>query len=48
MAVPGGVLVLNTEGKIIGAVGATGDTSDNDEKAVIAGITAAGFGHKAE
>jgi len=41
--VPGGVLVKNAEGKIIGAVGITGDTSDNDEAAAIAGIQAVGF-----
>merc|ERR1712146_108313 len=46
--VPGGVLVLGTDGKVLGAVGATGDTSDNDETAVVAGITAAGFGNKCE
>ena len=28
---------------LIGAVGVSGDTSDNDEAAVIAGIEAAGF-----
>ncbi|MFU0504915.1 GlcG/HbpS family heme-binding protein [Pseudaminobacter sp. NGMCC 1.201702] len=41
--VPGGVLVKNAEGDIIGAVGISGDTSDNDEAAAIAGIEAAGF-----
>lgn len=40
--VPGGVLVRG-EGRIIGAVGITGDTSDNDETAAVAGIEAAGF-----
>src|SRR5687768_1036249 len=29
--VPGGVLIKNGEGKILGAVGVTGDSSDNDE-----------------
>lgn len=42
VAVPGGVLVLDG-GTVVGAVGASGDTSDNDEKIVIAGITAAGL-----
>lgn len=42
VAVPGGVLVKDN-GTIIGAVGITGDTSDNDELAAIAGIEAAGF-----
>lgn len=41
--VPGGVLVKTKSGEIIGAVGVTGDTSDNDEAAAIAGIEAAGF-----
>ncbi|MDH6231173.1 uncharacterized protein GlcG (DUF336 family) [Mesorhizobium soli] len=40
--VPGGVLV-RAGGQIVGAVGTTGDTSDNDELAAIAGIVAAGF-----
>jgi len=40
--VPGGVLI-RSEGKIIGAVGITGDTSDNDEACAIEAITAAGF-----
>jgi uncharacterized protein GlcG (DUF336 family) len=41
--VPGGVLVRTAEGEIIGAVGVTGDTSDNDEAAAIAGIEAVGY-----
>lgn len=41
--IPGGVLVRDRKGAIIGAVGITGDTSDNDEIAAIAGIEAAGF-----
>lgn len=41
--VPGGVLVRDAGGALLGAVGASGDTSDNDEKAVVAGITAAGL-----
>jgi uncharacterized protein GlcG (DUF336 family) len=41
--VPGGVLVRDGSGAIIGAVGISGDTSDNDEAAAIAGIEAAGF-----
>ena len=41
--VPGGVLVRNEGGTIVGAVGITGDTSDNDEACAIAGISAAGF-----
>jgi uncharacterized protein GlcG (DUF336 family) len=41
--VPGGVLVRDPAGRIIGAVGVSGETSDNDEIAAIGGITAAGF-----
>ena len=41
--VPGGVLVRDAEGTIVGAVGITGDTSDNDEACAIAGIEAAGY-----
>ncbi|OZB18877.1 MAG: glcg protein [Rhodobacterales bacterium 34-62-10] len=44
--VPGGVLVLQGEA-IIGAVGVTGDTSDNDAAVAVAGIEAAGFTAKA-
>lgn len=42
--VPGGVLVRDGSGAIVGAVGISGDTSDNDEAAAVAGIEAAGFG----
>ncbi len=41
--VPGGVLVKTKDGDLVGAVGVTGDTSDNDEACAIAGIEAAGF-----
>jgi len=41
--VPGGVLVKTAAGAIVGAVGVTGDTSDNDEICAIAGIEAAGL-----
>jgi uncharacterized protein GlcG (DUF336 family) len=41
--VPGGVLIKSAEGQILGAVGVSGDTSDNDELAAIAGIQAAGL-----
>ena len=40
--VPGGVLIRDEQGEIIGAVGISGDTSDNDEAAAVAGATAAG------
>jgi uncharacterized protein GlcG (DUF336 family) len=40
--VPGGVLI-RSGGEIVGAVGVSGDTSDNDEAAAVAGIEAAGL-----
>jgi uncharacterized protein GlcG (DUF336 family) len=40
---PGGVLIRNEAGDILGAVGISGDTSDNDELCAIAGIEAAGL-----
>jgi uncharacterized protein GlcG (DUF336 family) len=43
LPVPGGVLVKSSDGTLIGAVGVTGDTSDNDEAAALAGIQAAGL-----
>ncbi len=41
--VPGGVLVKDSSGRTVGAVGISGDTSDNDEAAALAGIAAAGL-----
>ena len=41
--VAGGVLIRNAEGEIIGSVGISGDTSDNDEACAVAGIEAAGL-----
>lgn len=41
--VPGGVLVKNKKGEILGAVGITGYTSDNDEICAIEGIVESGF-----
>lgn len=41
--VPGGALIRNAAGDVIGAVGVSGDTSDNDELVAVAGIKAAGF-----
>ncbi|MDE2580901.1 MAG: heme-binding protein [Rhodospirillales bacterium] len=41
--VPGGVLIRADDRTIIGAVGISGDASDNDEAAAIAGIAAAGL-----
>jgi uncharacterized protein GlcG (DUF336 family) len=41
--VAGGVNVVDGEGRIIGAVGVSGDTSDNDEVAALAGVAGAGL-----
>ena len=41
--VPGGVLVKDTGGATLAAVGVSGDTSDNDEDAALAGIDAVGL-----
>ncbi|MEO0821129.1 MAG: heme-binding protein [Pseudomonadota bacterium] len=44
LPVPGGVLLrAEAGGPIVGAVGVTGDTSDNDEAAALAGIATAGL-----
>jgi uncharacterized protein GlcG (DUF336 family) len=40
---PGGVLILDQDGDVIGAVGISGDTGDNDELCALAGIAAAGW-----
>lgn len=39
--VPGGVLIRSESGEILGAVGISGDTSDNDETCAVYGIRAA-------
>jgi len=41
--VPGGVLIKDASGEIVGAVGISGDTSDNDETCCVTGIEAAGL-----
>ncbi|MDR6661159.1 GlcG/HbpS family heme-binding protein [Tardiphaga sp. 215_C5_N2_1] len=41
--VPGGVLIHDASGSLLGAIGISGDTSDNDEIAAVAGIEAAGL-----
>lgn len=41
--VPGGVLVRDADGTLLGAVGVSGDSSDNDEAAAMAGIASAGL-----
>ena len=40
---PGGVLIRDAGGQIVGAVGISGDTADNDEIIAVAGIQAAGL-----
>lgn len=40
---PGGVLVTSAQGELLGAVGISGDTGDNDEICALAGIAAAGL-----
>jgi uncharacterized protein GlcG (DUF336 family) len=39
----GGVLIVDADGQLIGAVGVTGDTSDNDEACALAGVAAVGL-----
>lgn len=41
--VPSGVLIRDTGGRVIGAVGISGDTSDRDEVCALAGIAAVGL-----
>ncbi len=43
VTVPGGVLIRSDAGDLLGAVGVSGDTSDNDEICALAGIAAAGL-----
>ncbi len=43
MPVPGGVLIRDQDNHIIGAVGISGDVSDQDEASAVAGIKEAGF-----
>ena len=41
--VPGGVLIRSSSGDILGAVGISGDASENDEVCAVHGIRAAGL-----
>ena len=41
--VAGGVLIRNREGEVIGSIGISGDTSDNDEICAVHGVEAAGL-----
>jgi len=42
---PGAVLIKNGQGQVIGAVGASGGTGDEDEAVCMAGVLAAGLQH---
>lgn len=41
--VAGGVIVYDADGTVLGAIGVTGDTSDNDEACALAAIQAVGL-----
>ena len=41
--VPGGVLIRDTSGALLGAAGASGDTSDHDEAALLAALAVVGL-----
>jgi uncharacterized protein GlcG (DUF336 family) len=40
---PGGVLIANEDGEIVGAIGISGDSGDNDEACAMAGIATVGL-----
>lgn len=41
--VAGGVLIRSASGELLGAIGVSGDTSDNDERCALLGIAAVGL-----
>lgn len=41
--VPGGVLIRNAKGAVVGAVGVSGEASENDELCAVHGVQAAGL-----
>jgi uncharacterized protein GlcG (DUF336 family) len=41
--VAGGVLIRNVEGLVLGAIGISGDTSDNDERCALQAIDQVGL-----
>lgn len=43
MPAPGGVLIRDSDNNLIGAVGISGDSSEQDERCAIAGIEGVGF-----
>jgi uncharacterized protein GlcG (DUF336 family) len=44
VAVPGGVLILDQEQFVVGAVGISGDTSDKDEMVAVLAVRSVGLG----
>jgi uncharacterized protein GlcG (DUF336 family) len=40
---PGGVLIRDADGRLVGAIGISGDTSDNDEICAVAAVKQAGL-----
>ncbi len=43
MPIPGGVLIRDKEGNLLGSIGVSGELSDNDEACAVVGIEAAGL-----
>ena len=43
LASPGGVLIADAQGRVLGAVGISGDIGDRDEDSAVAGIKAVGL-----
>ncbi|GAA5134203.1 GlcG/HbpS family heme-binding protein [Alloalcanivorax gelatiniphagus] len=41
---PGGVLILDDQGRTTGALGLSGDTGDNDERCALGALATAGWG----
>lgn len=41
--VAGGVLIRNAQGQVLGAIGISGDTSDNDERCAVQAVELAGL-----
>jgi uncharacterized protein GlcG (DUF336 family) len=39
----GGLIICDTHGEVLGAIGVTGDTSDNDEACALAAIATLGL-----
>ena len=43
VALPGGVLIRDSDGSVMGAIGVSGDLSDADEVCAVAGVEATGL-----